>query len=128
MEQHVGVQYFLARIKEFEQRYGMESWKFRFLYENNREALSGYNARAAVDYSEWAFLYDNVDEMLCESPPGVVGETDGQKPEGSSGFCFSGGIGDYFSASLSRQCHKPALEEEGGECSREYRGANFATP
>ena len=42
-----GVQYFLARIKEFEKMYRMKSWNFQLLYENNRKALPGYNGRAA---------------------------------------------------------------------------------
>ena len=54
-----GIQYFLGRIKEFETKYRMESWKFQLLYENNRAALPGYNGQAAVDYCEWAFLCEN---------------------------------------------------------------------
>lgn len=104
-----GGQYFLARIREFEKTYRMESWNFLVLYQNQREALPGYNGRAAVDYSEWAFLCENVEEPFCESPPGVVCDMDEQKPEGLSGFCFSGGRFDYHAASLSGPCCEHSL-------------------
>ncbi len=106
------VQYFLARIRQFEKTYGMESWQFQFLYENNREKLAGNSGHSAVDYSEWAFLYENfhpyVSQVFYESPPGVVNETDRQKPENLSGFCFGGGKLDNFGAAISRprrECH-----------------------
>lgn len=116
-----GVQYFLARIKEFEKAYRMESWKFQLLYENNPETLPGYNGRAAVDYSEWAFLYENLthlDSTLCESPPWVVTDTDQQKPENLSGFCFSGGRCDHLSASVFRSRRESSL----GQARRERSG------
>lgn len=100
------VQYFLARIREFEKTYGMESWQFMFLYENNRGRLTESSGRSAVDYSEWSFLWENfhsqIDQTLSESPPWVVNDTDQQEPELRSGFCFSGGERDQFGATISR--------------------------
>jgi len=125
-----GIQYFLARIREFEKAYGMESWKFQFLYENNREVLPGYNGRSAVDYSQWAFLWENVsqaDGMCCESPPSVVCDTDQQKPEGSSGFCFSGGKIDHFAAPLSRSLCRSDFGQERTKRYRRYQRPIVAT-
>jgi len=107
-----GAQHFLARILEFEKMYEMESWKFQFLYENHRKELPGYNGRAAVDYSEWAFLYENLshaDLTSCESPPWVVNNTDQQRPEELSGFCFSGDKRDKFSSPIFRPCCEHSL-------------------
>ena len=100
-------QYFLARIKGFEKAYGMESWKFRFLYENEslRRELPGYNGRSAVDYSEWAFLCENlsdIDSALYESPPCSINIGDQQRPEEPSGLCFTGCKGDRRSSSVFR--------------------------
>jgi hypothetical protein len=102
------VQYFLARIKEFEKKYGMDSWQFQVLYENSRTELVGYSGLSAVDYSEWAFLYENfysrMSQTLYESPPEVVNDTDQHKPEHRSGLCFSGGKGDQLCGGISRPC------------------------
>lgn len=109
------IQYFLARIKEFEKMYRMESWEFNFLYENTREKLSGYSGRSAVDYSEWAFLCENfsrIDSTLYESPPEVVNDTDQQKPEHRSGFCVSGGKRDHFGASIFRPCRQSPFGQD----------------
>jgi hypothetical protein len=106
-------QYFLARISEFEKQYGMESWRFQFLYENHRKNLPGYNGRSAVDYSEWAFLCENfshIDSTLYESPPEMVNETDQQKPERRSGFCVSGSKCDWFGASIFRPRRESSFE------------------
>jgi len=91
------VQYFLARIRGFEKKYGMESWLFHLHYEdeNGRKELVGYNGRPSVDYSEWSFLYEHFNsqmtQILYESPPPGVNDADQQEPERCSGFCFIGG-------------------------------------
>ena len=99
-------QYFLARIKEFEKKYGMYSWQFQVLYEHSRTELVGYNGLSAVDYSEWAFLYENfysrMSQTLYESPPEVANDTDQHKPEHRSGLCFSEGKSDQFCVGVSR--------------------------
>lgn len=107
-----GSQYFLGRIRTLEETYKMKSWEFQLLYENSPSALPGYNGQAAVDYSEWAFLCENlpyIDSALCESPPWVIPDTDQQKPENLSGFCFTGGKGDQFSAPVSGTCRGYSL-------------------
>lgn len=99
------VQYFLARISEFEELYKMESWHFHTLYENSRAELEGYSGMSAVDYSEWAFLYENFQSLmnrpLYESPPDAIHDTDHQRPESHSGLCFIGGKRDQFGAGIS---------------------------
>lgn len=106
-------QYFLARIKEFEKKYRMESWQFQTLYENSPQELVGYSGRSAVDYSEWAFLYENFNSQMRQtlfgSPPEMVNDTDQQKPEQSSGFCFSGGKRDHLSSGISQPCTNSSL-------------------
>jgi hypothetical protein len=117
-----GVQYFLARIEELEKVYNMKSWKFQLLYENDRKALPGYSGQAAVDYSEWAFLCENLshtDGALCESPPWVVTDADQQKPEDLSGFCFSGER-DHVSAAVSGSRREYAFGQERTECCGRY--------
>jgi len=118
------VQYFLARIKEFEKAYGMESWQFQFMYENSRERLAGYSERSAVDYSEWAFLWENfhshMDQSLSESPPWAVNEKDQQEPEQCSGFCFGGGESDRFRTAISRPRRESSLRQEKRECGSRY--------
>src|SRR5580700_4677854 len=91
-----GTQYFVARVKQFEEKYRMESWRFQFLYETNRERLPDFNGRSAIDYSEWAFLCENFLSgrvEAFESPPleSAFAGADQQEPEHRSGFCFSGG-------------------------------------
>lgn len=118
-----GVQYFVARIEEFEKMYGMKSWNFQLLYENDRKALPGYNGQAALDYSEWAFLCENLSSMggtLCESPPWVVTDADQQKPEDTSGFCFSGGKRDQVSARVFGSRREYALGQKRTECCGGY--------
>lgn len=108
-------QYFLTRIREFEKKYKMQSWEFQVLFEHEeyRKTLAGYNGRAAVDYSEWSFLYEHfqaqIQQVSCESPPEAVFETDQKKPEQRSGFFFSGGKCDYFCKRVSRPSRKPYL-------------------
>lgn len=114
------VQYFLARIEEFEKTYRMESWQFLFLYENSRDKLSGYSGRSAVDYSEWAFLWENFHSHMNQSPPWVVNDTDQQKPEHRSGFCFSGGKRDQLGATLFRSCRESSFGQEQPECRGRY--------
>ena len=117
------VQYFLTRIKELEKTYQMESWKFQFLYENHREKLAGYSGPSAVDYSEWAFLCENFSQVgstLYESPPVVVNDTDQQKPEHSSGFCFIGGKRDRFGTSIFRPRGSFANGHGRSECPSRY--------
>jgi hypothetical protein len=98
-------QNFLARIVELEKTYGMKSWYFQFLYENCPKELLGYNGRSAVDYSEWAFLFENFGSQMNQSsdpgPPQGTNETDQHKPEQCSGLCFSGDNSDQFSSPIS---------------------------
>ena len=124
-----GVQYFLARIEEFEKAYKMKSWRFQLLYENSPKALPGYNGQAAVDYSEWSFLCENfphLNSTFCESPPWDVTDTDQQRPESFSGFCFVGGKCDYFGAPILGSCREHASGQKKRKCHGRYRSASLS--
>lgn len=115
-------QYFLDKINGFETVYGMKSWLFQFLYENNPKTLEGYSGRNAVDYSEWAFLLDHfqleMGQACNESPPEEVNENGLQEPGQRSGFCFGGGKCDCFSPTIFAKSHRSHFCHER----REYLG------
>jgi len=116
----VDSQYFLARIKQFEDKYRMKSWNFQVLYENEkfRKELPEYSGRAAVDYSEWAFLCENL-VYIDESPPCVINSEDQQRPEQNSGLCFSESKCDQRRTSVSGACRAYAAGYEGRACRSE---------
>jgi len=82
----VDADYFLQRIKRFEQKYSMDSYDFLVKYEKNPEEFM------SADYSHWAFLCRNFFEELflleaeSDSPPGVSPNTITERPDLESGF------------------------------------------
>jgi len=79
--------YFLVRVRQFEQQYN-ESWGKFF-----GEYTSGQADKYNPDFVEWAFLCRNfLGELIRaeegEGPPGSVSSILPEKPETDSGFCF----------------------------------------
>jgi len=81
--------YFLLRVKHFEQQYNQSWGQFFGEYTSGRLDLDRKNP----DYIEWAFLCrtflsELIKEEDGESPPGQVTSVFPEKPEIDSGFCF----------------------------------------
>src|SRR5271157_3857239 len=79
--------YFLVRVRQFEQQYN-ESWGKFF-----GEYTSGQADKCNPDFVEWAFLCRNfLGELIRaeegEGPPGSAASIFPEKPEIDSGFCF----------------------------------------
>ena len=84
--------YFLCRIKHFEQQYGMSWGDFLAKYSLGSSEIS---TAANSDFAEWAFLCNNFMSELIElesaSPPTNVTTGRSQEPEADSGSCFERG-------------------------------------
>jgi hypothetical protein len=82
----VETDYFLQRIRKFEQNYQMDSYEFLVQYEKNPENFQ------SSDFSHWAFLCRNFFEELflleveSDSPPGSNPSKILEKPDFESGF------------------------------------------
>ena len=81
--------FFLGRIKGFEEKYDMQ-WD-QFLAEYSSGTL--HDGRCNPDFAEWSLLcHTYMSELLKpdESPPAKEPSQDRQKPERDSGFFFEG--------------------------------------
>ncbi len=80
--------YFLLRVRHFEQQYNQSWGKFLGAY------TSGQLDTKNADFAEWAFLCRNfLSELIRseeegEGPPGLDDNVPSDKPESDSGFCF----------------------------------------
>src|SRR5271166_2182992 len=89
--QFVDADYFVLRVKQFEQKYNQGWGEFLGEYESGRLDTERRNR----DYLEWAFLCRTfLSELIKEDggePPGDEPSTFSEKPESISGFRFAAG-------------------------------------
>ncbi len=89
----VQADYFLCRIRAFEQKYNMNWGDFLAQYSNG---ILKADSLASRDYTEWAFLCHNFMSELVRmegaDPPGQAQHEDLKKPEFNSGFFIWGDI------------------------------------
>lgn len=83
---YVDDDYFLLRVKQFEQKHKMEWGKFLGDYDSGRLDPN----RECRDFVEWSFLCRTFLRELIVMDEGPPGDTSvfPEKPEVNSGFCF----------------------------------------
>lgn len=78
--------YFLCRVRQFEQQYQMSWGEFLAQYSTGRLDA---DPSKACDFTEWAFLCQNfMSELIrveSSGPPGQIDNADVQEPEQNSG-------------------------------------------
>lgn len=89
----VQADYFLCKIRGFEQQYNMNWGDFLAQYSNGKLKA---DSRSSRDYTEWAFLCHNFMSELVKmegsGPPGQAEQRDLKEPELISGSFIWGGI------------------------------------
>ncbi len=110
---YVGADFFLKRVRAFEQQYDM-TWQ-QFVAEYSKGVLPG-GSKVNSDFEEWNFLCSKFTAELLitsqASPPAREENFEGQKPEANSGFLIF--WRDFVrSSQILRACDRYSMESEG---------------